>query len=130
MTTFRFMLLITPTACTATLHWVAGKGHADVVKVLLKAGADVEITEEKGNTALHLAIKGQLYNARRDRTPVVKLLMEAGADPDAENERGTTPRGIADSRIKFLTHPDIISRGLSTSSKERAKDFQRSPALA
>lgn len=57
MTTFRlmmlFILLLTPTAATGAqtaLHEAAGKGHADVVTVLLEHGADAEATNWAGRT--------------------------------------------------------------------------------
>ena len=48
------------------------KGHIDVVKLLLDAGADVKVTDKMGRTALSMA-------ERRRRKEVVQLLTEAGA---------------------------------------------------
>lgn len=51
---------------------------------LLKAGMDIEATEEAGATALYLAAEtGQLA--------VVQCLIEAGADKNAADEAGATP---------------------------------------
>ena len=51
-------------------------GHAKVVKVLLKAGADIHARNDE---ALRLASKN-------GHTEVVKVLLEAGADVHARND--------------------------------------------
>jgi ankyrin repeat protein len=65
------------------------EGHADVVRVLLKAGADLERRthcivpgEPSRETALHWAIIGQHANT-------AKILLSAGSDVDANSTRGT-----------------------------------------
>ena len=39
------------------LHLASGKGHAEVVELLLKQGADVMARDEKGMTPLDVAIQ-------------------------------------------------------------------------
>jgi hypothetical protein len=53
------------------LHWATMAGHADVVRLLLEAGADPSIRDGRGRTALQLALNG-----RRKR--IVDLLGEHG----------------------------------------------------
>lgn len=55
---------------------------------LLDQGADVNTADQKGLTALMLAVKRKDENA-------VKLLMARGADPDKSATDGTTARSIA-----------------------------------
>ncbi|KAJ3117052.1 hypothetical protein HDU96_008096 [Phlyctochytrium bullatum] len=56
------------------LH-AAGYHHApDCVKLLLRAGAEVNLVDANGKTALHIAMKRQDLN-------VATMLLEAGADP-------------------------------------------------
>ncbi len=58
------------------LIWAAENGHADVVPLLLAAGADPNAHDEPriGNTAIREAVRG-------GHGPIVALLLEAGADP-------------------------------------------------
>ena len=53
------------------LHYASGEGDADVVQVLIDAGADIEEKDEKGRSPLHCAcVSGAL--------DIVKMLVEAG----------------------------------------------------
>ncbi len=60
------------------LMLAAGLGHLDLVKALLKAGADVAARDERQYNALMCAV----YNADLDRgfPEVVQALIDAGAD--------------------------------------------------
>jgi ankyrin repeat protein len=58
--------------------------EAHTVKLLLAAGADVHVTNDVGDTCLHVAAK-QNYTA-----PVLCLLIKAGADLHAVNNEGKT----------------------------------------
>ncbi len=67
----------------AALQIAASAGNADMARVLLDAGADVNAGNESGITALHAAAKG---------TPeVVELLLEHGANIQAEDRWKQTP---------------------------------------
>jgi uncharacterized protein len=70
---------------------LAGRGSADVVQLLVDAGADVNFRAALGVTPLHLA-------ASRGADPLVQLLLVRGADPSARMDDGTTPAAIAASR--------------------------------
>lgn len=59
-------------------------GSVDVVKILLNAGADVNLENMQGNTALHSA-------ARFGHADIVSVLIESGADNSSENSLGWTP---------------------------------------
>ena len=93
------------------------KGHNDVVKTLLKHGANTEVLDSDGNRPLHLAaMKGYAEVARRlckakaeknapghagatplhlacrkGRGEVVRILVEAGASLDALDSKGSAP---------------------------------------
>lgn len=58
--------------------------HEKVVKVLVRAGADVNAADENGDTPLH-------YAAARGVLNVVLLLLESNADPTRGNNQGVTP---------------------------------------
>ena len=58
------------------------------VELALDAGADVDGTNERGDTALHIA-------ATRRLDDVITLLAERGATLDVRNTRGQTPLSVA-----------------------------------
>jgi uncharacterized protein len=62
----------------------AASGDADQVVVALRAGAALEVRDERGRTPLLLA-------ATHDRVDVARLLVALGADPDALDDRHDTP---------------------------------------
>ena len=67
----------------AVINSAAASGRADVVKLVLRAGADPNARQMMGYTALHAA-------AARDNVEMVKDLLEAGADPSLTNDEGKT----------------------------------------
>lgn len=68
----------------AALLSAARRGSADAVAVALRAGADIEVRDERDRTALLLA-------ATYDHVAVADVLVAAGADPDALDDRHDTP---------------------------------------
>jgi len=86
-----------------SLFLASQEGHYEIVKILLKAGADTE-TAIQGSTALYVA-------SQYGHPKVVKILLEAGADPEATMPDGSTSLRIAVQR----GHPEVgkivIGRG-------------------
>lgn len=60
----------------------------DMLQLLLDAGADLKVTDSKGNTPLHMAA---LYGAADS----AKAIIEKGADINVKNTEGKTPLAIA-----------------------------------
>ncbi|KAM8723936.1 caskin-2 isoform 7-T7 [Acanthopagrus schlegelii] len=76
----------TDSAFTTPLHLAARNGHKDVIRLLLKAGIDINKTTKSG-TALHEA---SLYG----KTEVVRLLLDAGVDVNIRNTYNQTALDI------------------------------------
>ena len=67
------------------LHLATDRCHEDVVKILIKAGANINKRESKSQwTPLHTAVNSKSL-------AMVKLLVENGAEIDAIDLQGTTP---------------------------------------
>jgi ankyrin repeat protein len=79
------------TANTPLCAALAGKGDAEVVRLLLEAGANPNFRAGQGVTPLHLA-------ASRGADAFVQRLLDHGADGAARMDDGTTPAGIAAAR--------------------------------
>ena len=80
----------------AAFHW--GK---KMTEWFLKNGADVNFTDEYGNTALFYAVK------RKRELTWIKLLLKFGADINKENKEGLSPKKLAErsrqkSILKFI----------------------------
>lgn len=73
----------------SALHQAAGRGLIDIVKLLLKHGAEVNIATAYGRTPLHQAAGG----GSKD---VVNLLLDAGANPTAMDLSNSSPRDLAE----------------------------------
>ncbi len=65
------------------IHHAAAAGATRTVKVLIKHGAKLDLTDSLGNTAL---IQAAAYGSE----PVINLLLENGAKIDLENRQGET----------------------------------------
>ncbi|HKE58895.1 MAG TPA: ankyrin repeat domain-containing protein [Pyrinomonadaceae bacterium] len=69
------------------LHCATWKGHPEVVRALLEAGADVNATNQNehwGTTPLHAA-------AHANQAVIAQLLIDHGANPKAQDMEGRTP---------------------------------------
>ena len=83
-----FMLAIPALGFGGDLHEAAKKKDVEAVKVLLKAGADVNARDKDGGTPLYAAVFW-------GHVELVKLLLEAGANVNAKGIGGDTPLHLA-----------------------------------
>lgn len=76
------------------LHIAAAAYRADVVRLLIAAGADVRAKNRLGDEPLHSASVGQPGSSTWNpdaQAAAILCLVEAGADPNAMNKSGAAP---------------------------------------
>jgi ankyrin repeat protein len=66
------------------LYVAAYWGKVEIARMLIDAGADVDVKDNNDDTSLHVAIK---YG----RVEVVRILIDAGANLNVQNNQGETP---------------------------------------
>lgn len=82
-------------------HAAAYRNHADIVKMLIANGADINKTNGWGETALHYAVVCRYHD-------IVQILLDSGANPKAKTSKDMTSvdiaRKVKDTKlVKLLT---------------------------
>ena len=90
------------------LHHDANHGHGRRVRLLLDFGADPNLQDGEGRTALHLVC------ARGTGSETIRVLVEAGADPDARDHGGRTPLDCAASAKGRTAFHALVELGAHT----------------
>jgi len=93
-------------------------GHVAIVRLLLKAGANVNAKDREGSTAL-------LSAATRGHVEIVRLLLKASADVNAKNEYGNTALYSA----ALFNHIEIVQLLLKAGADILAKNGHGSTVL-
>ncbi|WP_331758601.1 ankyrin repeat domain-containing protein (plasmid) [Nocardia sp. NBC_01377] len=70
------------------------------VRMLLEAGADPNVQDVAGTTALHCAAQNGCYRSMLE-------LLDAGADPTLKDQIGCTPRDIMRTRERMVEAPNL-----------------------
>lgn len=88
------------------LIWAASRGHAETVRILLGASADVNVQAKDGQTALMRACDN-------GHIEIAAVLVGAGADVNLATENGVTALKLA----TLMDHPEIIELLRQTGAK-------------
>jgi ankyrin repeat protein len=84
------------------LHYAASNGqHRGRIEYLAEKGADLNIVDSAGCTALHLAVDHDFVVATQDGhmpndLPTAEILLKLGADDSIRDNEGRTARDILD----------------------------------
>ncbi|XP_053167318.1 ankyrin repeat domain-containing protein 22 [Hemicordylus capensis] len=78
------------------------KQNENLIKLLLRAGANVNATDNLGRTPLH-------YACEMKNESIIPLLLEAGGDPSITDTEGETPLDIVQ-RLKFNNIEYILKK--------------------
>ena len=103
----------------------AGWGRVHNVKLLLDHGADIETTDDDGNTALIIASSGSALS----KIDTVRLLLNRGANVEAKNNHGDTALLVAASE-EGADSIGIVKLLLSKGANRRAQNADGSTPLA
>ncbi|XP_052604282.1 85/88 kDa calcium-independent phospholipase A2 isoform X1 [Peromyscus californicus insignis] len=98
------------------LHWAK---NAEMARMLLKRGCDVDSTSTAGNTALHVAVM-------RNRFDCVMVLLTYGANAGFRGENGNTPLHLAMSKDNLEMIKALIVFGAEV---DTPNDFGETPAF-
>jgi ankyrin repeat protein len=76
------------------LHCAAKAGFLKVIDVLIEKGANIDATDNNGETALFEVIRSTIKNREKQRATLESLLTK-GANPNFENQKGLTLLQVA-----------------------------------
>ena len=97
------------------LSYAALNGHADIIALLIDAGARPDTTNKRGQTPLHLAAaSGQLS--------AVDALLAVPADRDARDVSGATPLDLAVANQRRSIVRRLLEAGASASAERSGRD--------
>jgi ankyrin repeat protein len=119
----------------------------DIVRLLLSAGASVNVQDKSGTTPLMNALNHRdialmllqsganvslrsdsgetalMYAAGRHLTGMIKILVERGADINAKNKHGWTPLMFSSGAIDLADNPETVQAVLDNGADVNKQDF-------
>jgi ankyrin repeat protein len=85
----------------APLHIAAAHGHIEIIEILCRAEAKVNLQDKLGDTPLHAAIYAAYHPSLK---ATIAALLKLGADPTIKNGKELTPAAVA----LAWDEPDIV----------------------
>ncbi|KAH9516075.1 E3 ubiquitin-protein ligase MIB1 [Dermatophagoides farinae] len=105
------------------LQAASQNGHVEIIKVLLKHNANVEIEDKDGDRAVHHAAFG-------DEPMVISVLAQAHADMNARNKRRQTPLHIAVNKGHIQVVRKLLDLGCHSSLQDCEGDTPMHDAIS
>lgn len=78
----------------SALHCAAKAGFVKVINLLIEKGANIDATDNTGETPIFEAIRSTIKDGEKQRA-ALKTLLAHGANPNVKNNRGLTPLQVA-----------------------------------
>jgi ankyrin repeat protein len=104
---------------TTALAAAASERAIGAVRALLRAGADPNLQDRAGRSALHLASESKLHPRERHAVPIVELLLAHEADPNLCDKDGKTPLHVAArSRERAAASAALVAAGADVHSRD------------
>ena len=97
---------------TTALHWAVHYDDKDLVKRLIKAGANVKAVNDYYSTPMQEA-------AVAADPDVISMLLKAGADPDSPNPEGQTALMVVARTGNVEAAKELIARGAHVDAREQ-----------
>jgi uncharacterized protein len=101
------------------LHYAAMNGNLQIIAILIKANAKLNVADNLGDTPLHLA-------AEQNQTEAAELLLDVGAEVDPQDKNGLTPLMIAASHGNL----DLVRALLAKNASPTKTDYTGRDALS
>ena len=100
----------------SALSFAMAPGGLKIFKLLVEAGAELDVPDTLGNTPLHRAT----YDIHEE---IVSILLDAGADVKKRNKYGETPAAVAENRAKsFPADSSYTSRLITLAALIKSKE--------
>ena len=76
----------------SALHNAVGKRHFEIIKALVKNGANVDLKDKNGNTPLWNTV--MMFRGNEKQIEIIKYLISNGSSLDEKNDYDKSPRNI------------------------------------
>ena len=90
--------------CGTPLHQAVGKGHKDIVSLLLNEGCPINVVNSIGESVLHFAAHGC-------QVDMIEMLAEQGLNVNIGDDEGRTPLHYVAERGHITTFNELVSIG-------------------
>jgi hypothetical protein len=114
---------VEPRSGVTALHYAAAQGQADIIRLLLEHGADVNARDDDGLTPL-------MFGAGHGGRDHLQPLLDAGADLNRRDERDRTALDHAEEKSQPHNAELIRAETLRRAAKEQQESERRRKAEA